>query len=1318
MGSHIKDLSRTRESLENRLPGCRVPDRVLLEQRLKALFPPRNSQAVARELEKLEQRVERSLKAVEKIRADLPTITIPEELPIAACETEILKTLQDSPVCIIAGETGSGKTTQIPKLCLKAGLGVRGKIGCTQPRRIAALSVSQRVAEELGSAWGGLVGTTIRFQDKTSPRTRIQFMTDGILLNELQRDPLLLKYDTIIVDEAHERSLNIDFIIGFLRRLRKERPDLKIIITSATIDTRRFSKAFKNAPVLEVSGRLYPVNIEYRPVNHPSSEDTFYENTIDAVVGVTEEILQHYPPGDLLIFMSGERSIREVRDLLEGRKFTGVEILPLFGRLSAQDQQKIFRTSASRRIVIATNIAETSITIPRIRYVIDTGLARISRYSPHTRTLRLPIEPISQSSARQRAGRCGRVQAGVCFRLYTEEDLLSRPEYTPPEIQRSNLASVLLQLLEMQIEAVEQFPFLEPPDPKALRGGFALLRELQAVDKENRLTSLGQKLAHMPVDPTIAAMLLQAPRETCQKELLAIASGLSIQDPRERPAESEAAADQAHRQFEHPESDFSTLLQLWNTYREKEAELSRNALRRWCQSHYLSALRMREWKDIYGQLRDVLREMDCLRLHDQEADYDSIHRTVLSGLLGNVARRDESNHYHATHSRKVMLFPGSVLFDSKARKEKQKGKSNNRTPEWILCGEWVETSRLFARTAARIEKAWILDYGKHLLKEAVSEPTWDRHQGRVVAKKRLLLYGLEIDIQRVSYVRINPDEARELFIRSALVEEDLEHIPLWMDANRKVRNRVEAWQTQSRRLGRFTLEDRIHHYFQNLLRDVPVGSLADLNRWIKEDPQRKEQLCFQEEDLLQEGMEEYDPKAFPSEIAIGEQTLPIHYAFRPGEQEDGATLQLPVSQFDALQEGMLDWVVPGYIEEKVQTLLRSLPKPVRQKLHPLGDTAEILIRQLKPGPEPLAEQLRARIETHFQLRLPSDIWGARDLPDHLKVRVQLVDGNQKPLAESRDWRQLEDDYRKRLERRVRSGQGSEHLQVWKQAVLQWEQEGLREWNFGDLPEVLQLGDLAGVPIQAWPGLEAGRTSVAIRLFRNRESALQKTRPALRLLTERHCERDLAWLRKDLSILKEVGPLVVPFGDLEAFGHDAYGHLKRHLLRLEPMHPLRQERFLQHCESVREGTRGLAYQLLDRVKPILEKRQELATRKKNYPGLLQDLRRLAPPDFLQRIEFADLDHLHRYLRGLEIRANRYQASPEKDARKLERLEPSLNRLTQLLRQPPELPGAARKLNHLFWLLEEFRVSLFAQELGTARKVSDKIIEECLRELEGK
>ena len=1313
------DIQDLRRRVEGLLPQCRLKDRWAAAQKIPSLFPPKNPEAVAQELQKWHKRLQRSAATVRKRTNQLPAISLPEELPVAAHEKDILEALQEHPVLVLAGETGSGKTTQIPKLCLKAGFGLRGKIGCTQPRRIAALSVSRRVAEELRVPWGEDVGASIRFQDRTSPRTLIKFMTDGILLNELQRDPLLLDYEVLIVDEAHERSLNIDFILGFLRRLRDERPDLKIIITSATIDTGRFSEAFGGAPIIEVSGRLYPVEVEYRPVNHPDSEDSFYENTIEATAGVTREIVTRYPFGDILIFMSGERAIREARDQLEGLALPQTDILPLFGRLSSADQQKIFKPSNRRRIVIATNIAETSITIPGIRYVIDTGLARISRYSPHTRTRRLPIEPISQSSARQRAGRCGRVQAGVCFRLYTEEELLSRPEYTQPEILRSNLASVLLQLLDMNIHDVEAFPFIDPPSPAALRGGANLLRELKAIDAENHLTPLGRKLARMPVDPTIATMLLHAPRETCLREILVIAAGLSIQDPRERPADAESAADQAHRQFQHPESDFLSLYLLLYAFKKKKKIRSRNGLRKWCKDNYISYLRLREWKDIHSQLVEVLKEMNAYRIHDLDTDYRAVHRTILTGLLGNVARRDRGNHYHATHSRKVMLFPGSVLFDQKARSEERKKKKNppTRTPEWILAGEWLETSRLFARTAARIDPDWILDLGRHLFRESVSEPVWDPEKGRVLATRRVLLYGLEVERKRVGYVRYDPEEATRIFIQSALVEENLEHPPPWMDHNRRVRKKIEAWQTQTRRVDALSLHERLTEFFENALEGAAVGSLADLNRWLKEDPGRRERLLFKEADLLQNLRAAYDADAFPTEVTLGNETLPIEYSFQPGETDDGATLKVSLAQFEVLREGLLDWVVPGYIEEKVEALLRGLPKAHRLRLHPLGETAEVLIRSLKPGPEPFLNQLSRLIESRYHFSIPPEDWNTDVLPDHLKVRVEVTDQKSRPLFDSRNWKNLEQQYAQRIQNRLVSGAGGDRLEAWKRAADQWERSGIRRWDFGDLPESLSIGEIAGVPVEAWPGLaRINEDSVSIRLFRNREEAERHSAPAVRSLASIHCARDLAWLRKDLRILKDLGPLVAAFSNFDDFAHDAWNHLLRHLLPLRPTFPLRQNRFESHCRTVCESTRGLAYRFLDRLRPVLELRQELATRKSAYPGLPNDLLRILPPDFLRRIEFSHLHDLHRYLRGLQIRAERYPGSPDKDREKWERFSPWLQRLNRSIANPPENPEDAARLNRLFWLLEEFRVSLFAQELGTATRVSPRRLEEEFATLE--
>jgi len=1253
----------------------------------------------------------------------IPGVAIPPELPIAEEQDRILRALSDHPVLIIAGETGSGKTTQIPKLCLQAGLGHRGRIGCTQPRRIAAQSVSRRIAEELKVPWGGLVGSAIRFQDRTSPETRIKVMTDGILLNEIQRDPQLGEYEAIIVDEAHERSLNIDFIIGFLRKLRVSRPDLKIIITSATIDTERFSEAFGGAPVIEVSGRMYPVVIEYRPLDQPDSEDHFYENIIEATVGIAGEIMENHPPGDILVFMSGERSIREAKDLLEARRFRRTEVLPLFGRLSSDEQQRIFSPSRQRRIIVATNIAETSVTIPRIRYVIDTGQARISRYSPHTRTLRLPIEPISRSSARQRAGRCGRMQDGRCFRLYSEEDFLARPLYTPPEIQRSNLASVILRLLSMNIGDIENFPFLDPPDPRAIRGGYNLLRELKAVDASNALTDFGHQLSRISVDPTIATMLLHAPRETCQRDILAIASGMSIRDPRERPSEKEALADRAHKRFLHPQSDFLTLLNIWNTFRKKERSLSRNQLKKWCREHFLSYLRMREWKDIHRQLVDILKDLKAYRVHDLETDPVGIHRTILTGLLGNVAHRDTDNWYHATHSRKVMLFPGSALFDPDSKPRKKQSRSiqppvrKSKTPEWILCGEWVETSRLFARTVARIEPRWILDLGKHLFRESVSEPTWDRKQGRVVAKKRILLYGLEIEVKRVSYARINPDEARAIFIQSALVEEDLENPPHWMEHNRKVREKVESWQTRTRRLQGRSLDERIYAHFERLLGEAPIGSLGDFDKWFKENPGKKESFPLSFEQLIESEAERYDPEAFPTRVEVGDDAYPINYQFQPGEEKDGATLRIPFTHFAALQEGMLDWLVPGYIEDKVNALLRSLPKEYRIKLHPLAEKTEYLVRTLKPGPEPLAAQLQRNIRAHFRLEIPDRVWESIDLPEHLKLRVEMVDEDRKTVAGSRQWRSLEAAYRETMKKRARSGKGNTRLALWVRAAQKWERRGLQSWSFGDLPEKIELGEFAEMPVIAWPGLareEEGR--VGVRLFRSREESVRWSRPAVRLLAEIHCARDLAWLKKDLKILQNLGPLVSPLANPEEFHSHARQHLLRHLFHLEPLLPLQEERFTNLCKSASSTMKGLAHQFHDRLKAVLEFRNSLAARKQAYPGMDRDLARIVPPDFLQRIEYRQLINLRRYLKGLEVRADRFAVDPEKDVRKARGIEPLQRRLGRLLKKQPDEAQIRTRLNRLFWLLEEYRVSVFAQELGTAEKVSEKRIHSLLLQLE--
>ena len=799
------------------LPACMLKDGMEIARQLRQIQRQKRRDTVR--LKNLKVQAERSA-ALRKDRGENPLyLTYPEVLPIAARKDEIVRAIREHPVVIVAGETGSGKTTQLPKMCLEAGRGVAAKIACTQPRRVAALSVSRRIAEELNVAWGAEVGCKIRFKDETAPETRIKMMTDGMLLAEIQGDPNLYEYDTIIIDEAHERSLNIDFLLGYLRLLQKRRPELRIVITSATIDTEAFSKAFDNAPIIEVSGRMYPVDVQYLPI-----EDLAGETYIDAAVTAVDMVVDA-GRGDILVFMPTEKDIHETRRRLEGRHFRFTEILPLFGRLTAGDQQKVFYTQRYRRIVVATNIAETSITIPGIRYVIDTGLARISRHNPRNQTHRLPVEEISQSSARQRAGRCGRVQNGVCIRLYDEKSFLARPEYTQPEIQRSDLAEVILRMIALRLGDVETFPFIDPPRSQAIQGGFNVLRALDAIDDRKRLTPLGRDMARLPLAPTVSRMILQAQKERALREVLVIASAISIQDPRVRPLEQEKAADQEHKRFVDGESDFIALLNIWKAYHDTFEKLrTQSQMRKFCKQHFLSFNRMREWRDIYMQIRHTLREMGAFRMNRDDAGYDAIHRSVVSGLLGNVAQKKEDNMYRAARGRDVMLFPGSGLFQRREGGEDDK----KSTPGWVVAAEVVETSRLFARTVARIQPSWLAELGGHLCRASYKEPFYSMRSGRVLATETLTLHGLQVGQKRVGYGRIDASAATEIFIREALVNDEVALPYEFVAQNRDLRARVETWQMQQRLMQFLDLDEAAYRFYAERLENV--SSTHDLNR--------------------------------------------------------------------------------------------------------------------------------------------------------------------------------------------------------------------------------------------------------------------------------------------------------------------------------------------------------------------------------------------------------------------------------------------------------------------------------------------------------
>ena len=1338
-------------------------------------------------------------------------ITYPPDLPICARREEIVAALRAHQVLIVAGETGSGKTTQLPKMCLEAGLDRRGRIGCTQPRRVAALSISRRVAEELGVTWGREVGCKMRFNDDTGRDTRIKFMTDGILLAELQSDPLLRAYSAIILDEAHERSLNIDFLLGHLQGLLKRRAELKLIVTSATIDTEAFSQAFCGAPVIEVSGRLFPVEVRYAPIGEVDEEGELIGDAsfVEAAARAAEDALIETDGGDVLVFLPTERDIREARELLEESLGTGIDVLALYGRMAGADQQRIFAPDAKRRVVLATNIAETSITIPRIGTVIDTGLARMSRYNPRTRTKRLPVEPVSQSSANQRAGRAGRVRDGLCIRLYSQEDFEKRPRFTQPEIQRANLAEVILRMKAFHLGDVETFPFLNPPLVQAVRGGYQLLQELGALLEAEGgawvLTALGHELARLPLDPTLGRMLLEARQEGALEEMLVIAAGLSVPDPRERPEDAQEAAAAAHKLFAHPESDFITLLNLWNAappLDAKSVHTSRNALRRFCKANYLSLTRMREWRDIYRQLAETMREMGntgSLRSHSggsptagarafpngvwerggksasreiirdvsgrsqaqsgnernpprasaslRETSSDAerstaIHRSILAGLIGQVAQREERNLYKAGGNRTVTLFPGSGLYERNAKRPKAAAPARPgapkppgaRQPEWIIAGEIVQTSQLFARTVARIDPQWIVELGGHLCKFSYVHPQWSAKAGRVLVWERVLLHGLEVAKRQVDYGRIDPTAATELFIRGALLEGEVRVTQRFFAHNQSLRERIENALTKVRSNRVHDLDEAFYRFYAQRIQRV--SSLHDLNKLVRERiGAEPDFLCATEADLTDAENLAYDRTAFPDQVAVGNSVLPLTYAYNPGEEEDGVTVRVPLPLAERLTPAELQWMVPGLRAEQISELLRSLPKALRKQLMPLEPKVRELVAEFAPRGDDLLAALGAWIEQKYRVAIRPEDWKA--LPDYLRPRVEVVDRHNKTVAAGRN-----------LEA-VRATMDSQRVQsdAWERAAARLEKPATTSWSFGDLPESILVEHIAGAPLLGWPGLALRNEGphphggeVDLRLFRKRSDAEAATPAGIFRLAELALARDLAWLQKELrGLARHLVPSpskpgapqsAVAFGDAlaqlsarlnapkpkdaksggassadsgEALQQSAYRHIVTHAFRLEPLYPLTQARFSAMVENARRELPMLARRVSELTAQILALRQAILASGKRYPGMDADLQRLVPADFLAHTPHAKLPHLPRYLRAMQLRAERASISPlflTKDSEKARPLAPFLPGGEVEKTVPPENREPFR------WLLEEFRVSLFAQELGTAQPVSEK------------
>ena len=1303
--------------------------------------------------------------------ADFPfRINFPPELPISERAGEIVDLLGKHQVLILAGETGSGKTTQIPKMCLAAGGGTRGQIACTQPRRVAALSVSRRVAEELGVQWGREVGCKIRFEDRTFLDTVVKFMTDGMLLAEVQSDPLLRAYDTVILDEAHERSLNIDFLLGHLRNLRFKRPELRIVITSATIDTEVFSKAFDDAPIVQVSGRTYPVEVIYAPLDSLGSDAAEGDEPasrpeslhyVDGAVEAVERILSRdsnspASGGDILVFMPAERDIRECCEILEGRH-RNTEVIPLFGRLSQADQQRIFTESRRRKIIVATNIAETSLTLPGIRFVVDTGLARISRYVSAARTRRLPIEEVAQSSCDQRKGRAGRVAEGVCIRLYSEEDYNSRPRFAQPEIQRANLADVILRMKAFGLGDIERFPFINMPAVKSIRAGYALLEELGAITAPDpaaqvssptpqpsasvaQLTPLGRELARLPVDPTVGRMILQAREEKALHEVLVIAAGLSIQDPRDRPLDAREKADAAHRRFVHPDSDFLTLLAIWETFHDELERLSQARLRRFCRDHFLSYTRIREWRDIYAQLLDVLEsrkdfQMSSVfdgiapadrtpaKLASGSPGYRAIHRSIVSGLLGNIAARDEeTGDYRASHDRRISPFPGSALHvrtdqkktsNAKASEGAARNKPASKSPRWLIAAEIMETSRLYARTAARLDPAWALDLGRHLLKISHSEPFWNQDAGRVMVKQRTRLHGLELENRAVSYGKIDPAHATEIFIREALVNDVITWPLDFLAHNRDVLDELEHLLTRARDTGFLNLSEALYRFYADRLQpgrasDAPedgVSAVPDLVALVRERRSKYPRfLMLAPEDLRDPASIPVDELAFPAALPLGQSALPLTYTYRPGQSDDGVTLDISPADAARLTPIALDWAVPGHLVLKVEHYLSSLPKEARRLFVPLAETVKSLAAavaardRLTDRRESLPDALAACITERFPLRLDSSAWSAKPLPEHLRVRIRVIDDKCRELFAARDLDQLALLLTEHL-RTASAKVAQDAPAAWTRAREKWEKPDQMTWTFGDcLPDPVEVCIQNGLTIYAFPALKIGVNGVALRLARSAEESAAQTRLGLGRLLELELRHELAFLHKELRGLRELGALIATYAPLNQLTEDASGLFQRWLCDPDRVVDPTQKSFATALAQAKTDLRSSGVKFCATLREVFSLRASLEVHPTPYPTLAGDLAQLLPKTLLREIDHARLAHLPRYLKGLKLRADRWRQSPAKEAERSRSLSPWLVRQRALPRSDAR-----------FWLVEEYRVSLFAQELGTAEAVSPQRLE---------
>lgn len=1282
-----------------RLDNLTLRDRQRLQRRLHGAKKVKNPAALQGIAAELAQDFAVAEQRLQQRQAATPVVRFPENLPVSQKQQEIADAIRDNQVVIVAGETGSGKTTQLPKICLTLGRGVKGLIGHTQPRRLAARTVANRIADELETSLGGCVGYKVRFNDQVSDNTQIKLMTDGILLAEIQQDRLLMQYDTIIIDEAHERSLNIDFLLGYLRELLPRRPDLKVIITSATIDPQRFSRHFNNAPVVEVSGRTYPVEVRYRPV--VNDVDDSDRDQLQAIFDAVDELGQE-SSGDILIFMSGEREIRDTADALSKRDLPHTEILPLYARLSNAEQNRVFQAHSGRRIVLATNVAETSLTVPGIKYVIDPGTARISRYSYRTKVQRLPIEPVSQASANQRKGRCGRVSEGICIRLYSEEDFLSRPEFTDPEILRTNLASVILQMTALGLGDISAFPFVEAPDKRNIQDGVRLLEELGAITEEEgryRLTPSGRQLAQLPVDPRLARMVLEAQKYGCVREVMIIVAALSIQDPRERPVEKQQAADEKHRRFADKESDFIAFVNLWNYLQEQQKALSGNAFRRQCKTDYLNYLRVREWQDIYTQLRQVVRELG-MPVNSEPAPYREIHTALLTGLLSHIGLKDaEKQEYSGARNARFSIFPGSALF--------------KKPPKWTMVAELVETSRLWGRIAARIDPEWIEPIAQHLLKRSYSEPHWEKAQGAVMAMEKVTLYGLPIVAARkVNYSKIDPQLSRELFIRHALVEGDWQTRHAFFKANQKLRSEVEDLEHKSRRRDILVDDETLFAFYDSRVGHEVVSARHFDSWWKKVSQQTPDLLSFDKEMLIKEGADKVSKLDYPNFWHQGNLKLRLSYQFEPGADADGVTVHIPLPLLNQVEEAGFEWQIPGLRRELIVALIKSLPKPVRRNFVPAPNYAEAFLGRVTSTDVPLLDALEREFRRMTGVTIDREAWQWDQVPDHLKITFRVLDEHNRKLQEGKDLAAL---------KAVLKGKVQETLS--KVADDGLEQSGLHIWSFGDLPTQFEQ-KRGNYSVKAWPALVDEKESVAIRLFDSEHEQQKMMWRGQRRLLLLNIPSPIKYLHEKLPNKAKLGLYFNPYGKVLELIDDCITCGIDKLMAENGGPAWKEDDYQQLHEKVRAGLNDTVVEIAKLVEQILTTVFNINKRLKGRVDMtmalgLSDIKAqmsgLVYRGFVTQNGWKRLPDTLRYLQAIERRLEKLPVDPHSDRARMLKVEQVQQAWQSWLNKLPPARRDDEDVQEIRWMIEELRVSYFAQQLGTPYPVSDKRILQAMEQI---